>query len=68
MTGCVTNDKKQNLTNLEKILLNWNFKLGRTGLSTVQCIGRQVWLGKMGDNMGSNNVNITKFSDWHYGN
>ena len=66
-TECVTSDKNQNLTHLEKLFLQWNFKLGYTGFSTVQCIGRQSSLVKLVYNMVSNNLNITKWENFQYG-
>ena len=47
-TGCVTSEKNQNPNHLEKLLLQLHFKLGHTGYSTVQWIGRQGWMGKLG--------------------
>ena len=67
MTGCVTSEKNQNLTHLENILLQWNFKLGHTGLCKFQWIGRHGCLGNLGEKMGSYNVKITKCADFHYG-
>ena len=67
MAGCATGEKNQNLTHFENLLLQWNFKLGHNGFSKFQWIGRQGWLGKLGDNMGSKNVNIPKCEDLQYG-
>ena len=67
MTRCVTSEKKQNLTHLEKLLLQWCFKLGHTGFSIVQWIGSQVWLGNMGYKIGNHNVKIIKYAAFHYG-
>ena len=68
MSVCVISKNNQNLIHLENLLLLWNYKLGNNILSTVQCIGRKGCLGSMGENMGSNNVMITKFSACQYGN
>ena len=67
MTGCVTIDKNQNFTHLEKLLLQWNFKLGYTGFAKVQCIGRQGWMENMGENMGRNNFKTPKCADCSMG-
>ena len=66
MTGCITIENNQNLTHLERFLLQWDFKIGHTGFSKVQWIVRQGWMGKMGENMGGNNVNILKFKAFQY--
>ena len=67
MTGCVIIEKKQNLNNFQKLLLQWNFKLWHTGFSTVQWIGRQVWMGNLVEKMVSNSVKITKCAACQYG-
>jgi hypothetical protein len=36
---CVTDERNQNLTNLQKTLLQWHFKLGHVGFQTLQWIG-----------------------------
>ena len=68
MKGCITSEKYQNLTHLEKILLQWDFKPGNNGFYTVHWIVRQGWMGNPGENMGSNNVKITKCAAFQYGN
>ena len=67
MAGCVTSEKKHNLTHLENLLTQWNLKLGHNGFYTFQFIVRQGWLGNMGDNMGINNVKIPKCEALQYG-
>ena len=67
MTGCFTSEKNQNLTHLENLILKWHFKPGHTSLYTVQWIGRQGWLGKLGEKMGRNSLNIPKCEDFQYG-
>ena len=67
MTGCVTSEKNHNLTHVEKLLLQCHFKLRHTGFFTDQWTGRQGCLENMGDNMGSNNVRITKCEACQYG-
>ena len=63
MILCVTSEKSQNLTHLD-LLLQCNFKLGSDGFLIVQFILRQGWMGKLGENMGSHNVNITKCEEF----
>ena len=66
MSGCVTIDKNQNINHLKNLLLKCYFKLGYNSLSTVQWIGRQGWLGKLGENTGSKNVKIPKCAACQY--
>jgi hypothetical protein len=67
MTGCVTNEVNQNLTYLGKLLLQWHFKLGHVGFSTVKWIGRQGILGKLGEKMGQDQVKIPKCAACQFG-
>ena len=67
MTGCVTSEKNQNLTLSDKLLLQWYFKIGRTGFYIVRWIGRKGWMGKLGEKTVSNNVNITNCAACQYG-
>ena len=64
---CVTDEKNQNLTHLQKVLLQWHFKLGHVGFQTLQWIGRQGWLGKIGEKMGSTSVQCPKCASCQYG-
>ena len=66
MIVCVTSENNQNLTHLSNLLLQWYFKLGCTGFFTFQWIGRQCWMGKLVDKMGSNNVKIPKCESFQY--
>ena len=68
MIGCVTSEKNQNLAHFDKLLLHCNFKLRRTGFSTVDWIGSQGWMRKMGDRTASKNFKITKCEACQYGN
>ena len=49
---CVTDEYNQNLTQLQKALLQWHWKLGHVGFQRLQWIGRQGWLGKIGERFG----------------
>jgi hypothetical protein len=66
-TICVTDEKNQNLTTLQKVLLQWHFKLGHVGFQTLQWIGRQGWLGPIGEKMGSSSVHSPKCASCQYG-
>ena len=55
-----------NPTHSDKLLLQWYFKLGHNGFSTVQCIVCQIWMGKMVENMGGNNFRISKCAAFQY--
>ena len=46
--SCVTDALNQNLTSLQKVMLQWHYKIGHIGFQHLQWIGRQGWLGKMG--------------------
>ena len=46
---CVTDEHNQNLTNLQKTMLQWHWKLGHVGFQRLQWIGHQGWLGKPGE-------------------
>ena len=67
ITRFVTIEYNQNPAHLENFLLQWHFKLGHTGFYKFQWIGRQFWMGKLGEKMGSNNVNIPKCAACQYG-
>ena len=58
--NCVTSEVNQNLTYLQKVLLQWHFKLGHVGFQNLQWIGRQGWIGKLAVKMGSTSVNPPK--------
>ena len=60
MTGCVTDELNQNITNLSKLLLQWHFKLGHIGFTVVKWIGRQGYLGKTGEKFAVASVGIPK--------
>ena len=65
--GCVTAESNQNITRLQKVLLQWHFRLGHIAFGTVQWIGRQGWLGKLGEKMGSTSVKAPKCAACLYG-
>ena len=48
-TVCVTDELNQNLTELQKAMLRWHWKLGHVGFQSLQWIGHQGWLGKTGE-------------------
>ena len=52
MSGCVTDENNQNLDRKTKLLLQYHFRLGHQNMAIVQWLGRQGWLGKVGELMG----------------
>ena len=64
---CVTDERNQNLTSLQKKLLQWHFKLGHVGFQNLQWIGRQGWLGPIGEKMGSTTVDAPKCAACQFG-
>ena len=67
MKGCVTSEKNQNLTYFDKLLLQWHFKIRYNDLFTLQWIGSQGWLGKIGEKTVNKNAKIPKCADCQYG-
>lgn len=64
---CVTDERNQNLTNLQKTLLQWHFKLGHVGFQNLQWIGRMGWLGPRGEKMGATSVEAPICGSCQYG-
>ena len=54
--GCLTDETNQNLTEPQKTLLRWHYRLGHLGMKTVQWIARQGWLDSLGHKWGSTTV------------
>ncbi len=52
LKACLTDERNQNLTSAQKMLLRWHFKLGHTGFAAVQWLGRQGFFGPRGEAMG----------------
>jgi len=52
LKACLTDERNQNLTSAQKMLLRWHFKLGHTGFAAVQWLGRQGFFGPRGKAMG----------------
>ena len=65
--GCVSSEQNQNLTHLQRALLQWHHKLGHIGFETVQWIGRQGWLGQLGEKAGGTNVKWPKCAACQFG-
>ena len=70
LTGCVSDEVNQNLIYLQKVMLQWHYKLGHVGFSTIKWMGRHGWLGKIGEKMGSDRVqcSIIKCAAYSFGN
>ena len=58
--GSVTDEDNQNLTDHQKILLRWHYRLGHLVMQHVQCLERQGILGHHGEKWGSTKVQIPK--------
>lgn len=58
--GGVTDEDNQNLTVMQKALLNWHYRLGHLGMQHTQWLGRQGILDSLGKRWGSTTVNIPK--------
>ena len=65
---CVTDEHNKNLTNLQKTMLQWHWKLGHVGFKQLQWIGRQEWLGSHGKKFGKITVAPPKFASCKIGN
>jgi hypothetical protein len=49
-------------------MLQWNFKLGHVGFSTIKWLGRQGISGNLGKKMGQDQVNIPMCAACQIGN
>jgi hypothetical protein len=67
LKGCVIDDTNQNLTQTQKMLLRYHFKLGHPTFSVVQWIGQQGWLGSKGVQIGTGKLDIPKCAACQYG-
>ncbi len=63
----VTDESNQNLTRLQKTLLQWHFRLGHMGFQWLQWIGRQGILGHIGEQIGKTSVCPPKCASCQYG-
>ncbi len=67
LTSCVTDEMNQNLTSLQKLMLQWHFKLGHIGFQHLQWIARQGWLGKLAEKFGVSSVAPPKCAACQFG-
>jgi hypothetical protein len=67
VTGCVPSESNHNLTYLGKLMIHWYLKLGHVGFSAIKWLGRQGILGKLGEKMGQDHVNIPKGAACQFG-
>ena len=65
--SCVSEELNQNLTHLQKCLLQWHFRLGHMGFQWLQWLGRKGVLGPMGERMGKRNVEAPKCAACQFG-
>ena len=66
-TVCITDEANQNLTNNQKNMLQWHWKLGHVGFQQLQWIGRQGWLGYHGKKFGNATVAPPKYASCQFG-
>ena len=56
LEGCVTSNDNENLSYLQKLLLQWHYKLGHLSFQHTQWIARRGLLGKLCSFIGSTTV------------
>ena len=64
---CITDEHNQNLTNLQKLLLQWHWRLGHLGFQQLQWIASQGWLGQKAESLGHSSVTPPKCSSCQFG-
>ena len=67
LKGNVDDETNQNLTNAQKTLLRWHFRLGHIGFAAVQWLGRQGFLGVHGEKMAAANLQAPKCAACQFG-
>jgi hypothetical protein len=65
--GCVTAEGNQNLTYLQKVLLQWHIRLGHVGFGAIKWAARNGWLGSPSQKVGSDSVKLPKCAACSYG-
>ena len=65
--GYVIDEFNQNLTHLQKILLQLHWRMGHVGFQRLQWIGRHGWLGKVGERFGQSSVKAPKCAACQFG-
>jgi len=65
--ACVSDERNQNLSHKAKTLLQWHFKLGHVGFQRLKWIGRQGWLGGVGERFGLSSVEAPKCAACQFG-
>ena len=60
MKGCITSEHNQNLSYLQKVLLQWHFKLGHCGFTMVKWLGATGLFRALGVKMSREGVQISK--------
>ena len=58
--GCVIEEQNPNLSYLQKVLLQWHFKLGHCGFTTMKWLGQTGLFGALGVKMSKEGVKIPK--------
>jgi len=65
--ACVSDERNQNLSHKAKTLLQWHFRLGHVGFQRLKWIGRQGWLGGVGERFGLSSVEAPKCAACQFG-
>ena len=63
---CVSDEQNQNLTSLQKALLQWHFQLGHMGFKWIQWLGQSGILGPPGERWGKSTVMPPKCTACQY--
>jgi hypothetical protein len=64
---CITDESNQNLTSLQKLLIQWHWRLGHLGFQQLQWIARQEWFGEALKSIGSSTVQPPKCGSCQFG-
>ena len=65
--SCVSDELNQNLTHLQKLLLQWHFRLGHIGFQWLQWVARQGFLGPQAERAGTRKVDAPKCAACQFG-
>jgi len=60
LNACLTDEKNQNLTAAQKLLLRYHFKLGHAGFSLVKWLGKNGYFGTKGLHLANTNCDNIK--------
>jgi len=57
LNACLTDEKNQNLTAAQKLLLCWHFKIGHDGFALIKWLSTKGYFGMKGSHMAHTNCN-----------